>query len=116
VALKRANGEPQSSAYTAPTGGSAVATCTSATLGCAISGLSNDATYYFDVSATNVVGMGPASSARVSAEPVALPGAPTISTLTVGNSFVSVPYTAASFDTNNPITGYQFSTDGGNTW
>jgi outer membrane protein OmpA-like peptidoglycan-associated protein len=104
------------SAYTAATGGSAVTSCTSATLTCTIAGLTNDTTYYFSVSATNVAGTGPTSSPRVSAMPVALPGAPTISTLTAGNSFLAVPFTAGTSDTNDPITGYQFSTDGGGTW
>jgi outer membrane protein OmpA-like peptidoglycan-associated protein/predicted RNA-binding protein with TRAM domain len=104
------------SAYAAPSGGSAVTSCTSATLTCTISGLANDTTYYFDVSATNVAGTGPTSSPRVSAMPVALPGAPTISTLTAGNSFLAVPYTAGTSDTNDPISGYQYSTNGGGTW
>jgi titin len=104
------------SAYTGSTGGSAVSSCSSTSLGCTISALSNDTTYYFDVSATNVAGTGPTSSPRVSAEPVALPGAPTISALSEGNSYVSVTYSPGTFDTNDPITGYQYSTDGGTTW
>jgi hypothetical protein len=104
------------SAYTVSSGGSAVASCTSATLSCTISGLSNDTTYSFDVSANNVAGTGPTSSPRVTGEPVALPGAPTLSTLSAGNSYLSVPYSAGTFDANDPITGYQYSTDGGATW
>ena len=104
------------SAFTAASGGSAVATCTSASLSCVIAGLTNDTTYYFSVTATNMAGTGPASNPRVSTEPVALPGAPTLSALTVGDAYVSVPFTAGTQDINNLITGYQYSTDGGVTW
>jgi len=104
------------SAFSAPTGGSAVATCTTSSTTCAISGLTNDTTYYFSVTATNAAGAGPVSNPRVSTVPVALPGPPTLTALTVGDAFVSVPFTAGTQDTNNPITGYQYSTDGGTTW
>ncbi|HEY5303820.1 MAG TPA: fibronectin type III domain-containing protein, partial [Acidimicrobiales bacterium] len=104
------------SAFAATSGGAALASCTSTTTSCQISGLSNDVIYYVEAVATNVAGPGPASSPRVSALPAALPGAPTISTLTAGNSYLAVPFTAGTFDTNAPITGYQYSTDGGNTW
>jgi titin len=104
------------SAFTAISGGSAVSTCTSTTMNCVVGGLTNDTTYYFDVSATNSAGAGLSSSPRVSALPVAMPGAPTISALTAGNSYLSVPFSSGTQDTNNPITSYQYSTDGGLTW
>ena len=104
-------------AYSAASGGSPAASCTTtSSLSCSISGLSTDTTYYIAINATNAVGPGPFTSPRVSAYTVALPGAPTISTLTVGDSYVSVPFTVGSFDANNPITGYQYSVDGGATW
>lgn len=104
------------SAFATATGGSAVATCTTTTLTCLVSGLANDTTYYFSVLATNAAGSGPASDPRVTTLPVALPAAPTLSALAVGNSYVSVPFTAGTFDVNNPVTGYQYSVDGGAHW
>jgi outer membrane protein OmpA-like peptidoglycan-associated protein len=104
------------SAYSAAGGGTAVASCATSTLSCSISGLSTDVTYYIAMNATNAVGPGPLTSPRVTAYTVALPGAPTISTLTAGDSYVSAPFTGGTFDTNNPITGYQYSVDGGATW
>jgi titin len=104
------------SAYSAASGGAAIASCTSSTLTCSISGLSTDVTYYVGMNATNAVGPGPFTSPRVTAYTVALPGAPVISTLTEGDAYISAPFTAGSSDTNNPITGYQYSVDGGTTW
>ena len=104
------------SAFAASSGGSAIATCTTSALTCPVSGLTNDATYYFSVVATNAAGAGPPSSPRVTALPVALPGAPTLTSLTAGNSYLSVPFTAGSQDAHNLITGYQYSVDGGVTW
>ena len=105
------------SAYTALTGGAAVSTCTSSAYTCTIStGLSNGTTYYVEVFATNNAGNSYASSPRVPALPAALPGAPTLGTITSGNSYLSVAFTAGTYDVNAPITGYQYSTDNGSTW
>ncbi len=104
------------SAYTVASGGAPIASCTTSALSCSIAGLSTDTTYYVAMNATNAVGPGPLTSPRVTAYTVALPGAPTISTVTVGDAYASVPFTAGSFDTQNPITGYQYSVDGGATW
>jgi outer membrane protein OmpA-like peptidoglycan-associated protein len=104
------------SAFSASSGGSAVSSCTSSTLTCSVSGLSNDTTYYFSVTATNAAGVGPATEPRLSALPVALPAAPTITSLTAGNAYISAAFNAGTFDVNNPIASYQYSTDGGATW
>jgi titin len=104
------------SAYASASGGSPVGSCTTATMTCQITGLVNDTSYFVDVVANNPAGPGPASSPRVSALPAALPGAPTLSPLTAGNSYVSVPFTPGTQDTNAPITGYQYSLDAGATW
>jgi titin len=103
-------------AFSASSGGSAVSSCTSSTLTCVISGLTNDTTYYFSVTATNAAGVGPATEPRLSALPVALPGAPTITSLSAGNSYLSVPFSVGTFDSHNPITSYEYSIDGGATW
>lgn len=103
-------------AFTGSTGGSAVQSCTSATLTCAITGLTNATTYYIQVYATNRVGNSPASSPRVAVTPAALPGAPSILSISASNTFLSVAFSAGTSDINAPITGYQASTDGGSTW
>jgi len=104
------------SAFSTSSGGSAIATCTTSALSCVVAGLTNDTTYYFSVIATNAAGAGAPSNPRVTAEPVALPGAPTISALTAGNSYLAVPFSAGTQDSNNPVTSYQYSTDGGSSW
>jgi titin len=103
-------------AYTSTAGTTTVGTaCTTTTLACSVTGLTNGTTYYIGVVATNAAGSGPSSSPLQSVTPVALPGAPTLSALTVGDSYLSVPFTAGSAG-GDPITSYQYSFNGGTTW
>ncbi|MFM8894499.1 MAG: S8 family serine peptidase, partial [Actinomycetales bacterium] len=56
-------------AYALASGGAPVASCTSSTLQCAISGLTNGQAMWIEVSAINAVGAGPATSPRIQATP-----------------------------------------------
>jgi hypothetical protein len=104
-------------AYSASTDGTVSGTaCTTATLTCTITGLTNGTTYYVSVLATNVAGSGPATTPRVSVIPAALPGAPTITSITAASARLSVNFTAGSADSNAPITSYQYTLDNGSNW
>jgi len=62
-------------AYTAHLGGAQAGACVSGTTSCAIGGLANGTTYFFDVFATNSIGNSPVTSPRLAAVPVAPPPA-----------------------------------------
>ena len=51
----------------------------------------------------------------VAVTPIARPGAPTITAITPGDSYLSVAFTAGSAG-GDPITSYQYSLNGGTTW
>ena len=103
-------------AYTSSAGTTATGTpCSTSTLACSITGLTNGTTYYVGVVATNAAGSSVRSSPLVAVTPVARPGAPTITGITSGDSFLAVAFTAGSAG-GDPITSYQYSLDGGNTW
>ena len=104
------------SAYTLSTGGSAAGTCTTTNLTCEITGLANGTTYYVGVIAANGVGNSDESSPRVTTVPAAAPGAPSVSSVTVGNQFLSIAFSPGSADANAPITRYQYSIDNGTNW
>ena len=73
-----------------------------------VSGLTNGTSYTFTVSATNVVGTGPASAASNAVTPTAptVPGAPTGITATAGSGSASVSWTAPSSNGGSSITSY----------
>lgn len=103
-------------AFSASTGGTVIGTCATSALTCTITGLTNGTTYYVSVVATNVAGSGPATSPRASVIPAALPGAPTISSITANDARLNVAFTAGTADANAPITGYQYSLNNGSSW
>jgi titin len=82
-----------------------------------VTGLVNGEEYDLQVRATNAVGTGPVSVA-VDATPATTPGAPTIvgDTISGEDGVLEVDFTAPDEDGGSPITGYQYSTDGGASW
>jgi predicted RNA-binding protein with TRAM domain len=104
-------------AYTALTGGTEAGIfCTTTSLTCQITGLSNGTTYYYSVVAANAAGNSVATSPRVQVLPAALPGAPTINSVTSGDTYLTVAFTAGTFDANAPLLYYKYSVDAGTTW
>ena len=82
-----------------------VATCTTSETSCEIAGLSSTVTYYVSVTATNAAGTGAASS-MVTAEPTGTPTAPQNVTVTRGNGFGLVKWSAPASTGGSRITRY----------
>ena len=104
-------------AYTSSAGTTTAGTaCTTTTaLACTVTGLTNGTTYYIGVVATNAAGTSVSSSPLQPVTPIARPGAPTITSITSGDSYLSVSFTAGAAG-GDPITSYQYSLNGGTTW
>ncbi len=103
-------------AYTSAAGTTTAGTaCTSAAPSCSVTGLANGTTYYIGVVATNAAGSGPASSPLQAVTPLARPGAPTLTGISSGDSYLSVSFTAGAAG-GDPITSYQYSLNGGTNW
>ena len=77
-----------------------------------ITGLTNTSTYQVQIRAVNVNGDGAATSS-VSGTPGLVSSAPAITSIGVGNTQLSVNFTAPSSDGGSAITTYQYSTDNG---
>ncbi|MGA2520345.1 MAG: fibronectin type III domain-containing protein [Acidimicrobiales bacterium] len=103
-------------AYTSASGTTTVGTpCTTATLGCTVTGLTNGTTYYIGVVATNAMGSSISSNPLQAVTPIARPGAPTLTGVSSGDSYLSLSFTAGGAG-GDPISSYQYSLDGGTTW
>ena len=76
-----------------------------------VPGLTNGVTYTFTVTAYNVLGPGPVSSASNSVFVATVPSAPTavLATLSLNTTTGTVSFTAPSDTGGSPITGYQVS-------
>ena len=84
-------------------------TCTTSdadALTCDVTGLTNGTAYTFTVTATNAVGTSAASSASNSVTPATVPGAPTIGTVTAGNTQATVTWAAPADNGGSAITSY----------
>ncbi|MER3388456.1 MAG: fibronectin type III domain-containing protein [Microcella sp.] len=100
------------SAYATASSSTVLASCSTAGAGCAITGLSNDTTYFVSVVAENSAGAGLASTPRVSVLPLAKPGAPSLGTVTPANTFLSAAFTPGAAGSRT-ITGYEYQLNGG---
>lgn len=81
----------------------------------AVGGLATTTTYYFRATGTNSAGTTNGSILSFTTSASSAPAAPTITTVTAGNTTLSVAFTAGS-DGGSAITAYQYSTDDGTTW
>jgi hypothetical protein len=88
--------------------------CTSSP--CTVSGLTNGTSYTFTVVATNAHGDSASSIASNAVTPATVPGTPSSVSVTGGNSSALVSFTAPSDTGGSPVTGYEYSTDGGDSW
>ena len=94
-------------AYESASGGAAVGSaCTSASSPCTITGLVNGTTYFVDVVANGATEQS-RPSARASAQPKALPSAPTHIDVQGGDTTLIVTWSAPENSGGNPITSYQ---------
>ncbi|MCW2931401.1 MAG: hypothetical protein JWM19_2363, partial [Actinomycetia bacterium] len=71
-----------------------------------ITGLTAGASYTFTVAAVNAIGTGAASPQSAAVVPYALPGAPTIGSVSAGDSAATVTWTAPASNGGSVITGY----------
>jgi outer membrane protein OmpA-like peptidoglycan-associated protein len=77
-------------------------------------GLNNGTTYEVRVRASNQWGSGPSTSAQ--ALVTTMPGAPSLAAPILDGPDASFTFAAPAFDGGSPVTDYELSTDGGETW
>ncbi|MFY7734556.1 MAG: beta strand repeat-containing protein [Bacteroidia bacterium] len=97
-------------------GGSSFTACspTQTTSPMVITGLTNGTSYNVQIRAVNSVGSGTATSSTA-ATPYTNPAAPTINSITAGNTQLSVAFTAGN-NGGSTITNYKYSTNGGSSF
>jgi titin len=91
----------------------------SSVTGATVTELTNGTAYYFQVRAINGAGNGAWSPSSAAITPATIPGAPTLTAITIPNSNPSgrlaIAFTAGVTG-GSAITGYEFSINGGATW
>ncbi|GIM89921.1 hypothetical protein Ato02nite_017140 [Paractinoplanes toevensis] len=98
-------------AWTTAGGGSGTQACPGSP--CVVTALSNGTAYTFKVRATNGVGDSPYSATALPVTPVTLAGAPAITSLRAAGDDAAITFTAPGDSGGSPISGYQYSVDGG---
>ena len=80
-----------------------------------ISGLTNNTTYQIQLRAVNINGSGASTGTSIASTPRLIADAPTITSVTGGNTSLLVAFTAGN-DNGDAITNYEYSVDDGSTW
>ncbi|MBK8078783.1 MAG: fibronectin type III domain-containing protein [Kineosporiaceae bacterium] len=86
--------------------GGQTCTATPPSTSCTLTGLTNGTSYAATVTATNSVGVGPASAASNSITPIGPPGAPTAVSATALNAQADIAWTAPASTGGSAITSY----------
>ncbi|MDI1288467.1 MAG: fibronectin type III domain-containing protein [bacterium] len=92
-------------AWSAPGGGTVLATVTVTSSPARLTGLTNGTQYFVDVGARNAKGTGPRSG-RQPVTPATVPGSPTSVVATTGDHSVTISWSAPASNGGRPITGY----------
>ncbi len=92
--------------YTATSAPGGLSCTTTGARSCTVDGLANGTPYSFTVTATNIVGTGPASAPSALVTPQAVPGAPVGVTAVAGTLSATVSWSAPASDGGSPITAY----------
>jgi len=82
---------------------------------CVVTGLTNGTSYTFTVHATNAAGNSAESAASSAVTPVSVPGTPGGVSAKAHDTSIEVGFSAPDSG-GSPITGYEYSIDGGMTW
>ncbi len=90
-------------------------TCTTSTMTCTVSGLTNGISYVFYVVAINSRGTSAPSNSNL-VIPATTPGAPGITSVVAGNRSVVVTFTAPTTTGGAALGYYDYSVDGGTSW
>lgn len=80
-----------------------------------ITGLTNNTTYQVQIRAVNGNGSGEATGTSLATMPRLIAEAPTITSITGGNTTLTVNFTPGD-DNGLALSNYEFSTDNGNSW
>lgn len=90
-------------------------TCTTATMTCTVSGLTNGVAYVFYVVAINGRGTSAPSNSNL-VIPATTPGAPGVTSVVPGNRSIAVTFTAPASNGGAALGYYDYSVDGGTSW
>jgi hypothetical protein len=109
-----ANGGAAITAYFVYANGAKV--CTSTKPSCLVKGLPIGVEYRFTVAAKNRMGLSQVSTRSFGVTPFTKASAPTIRMVTLAHNSLSVSFSRPSNNGGAPVSGYDYSLNGGRTW